>query len=271
MSSPPSKAGPEAWDRNYKAFVGPVEEYDRLGAMQFNLLTALGLRQDHMLLDIGCGSLRAGKLFVPYLLPDRYFGIEPEQWLIEEGLRHELGHDILKVKRPRFDNNAALRLNVFDQQFDYIIVHTVFSHAAPGQLRTYFGSCQVMKPTSILVGSYVAGEEDYQGDAWVYPERVTYTCGFVTASALQAGLVYVPIDWSHPTGQAWFAAVHPGSEDLVRQLSGDPFGLPILKARLSATEDRLQRTRQHPYVRFGLWVRGLLRGGSNRGNHKLLR
>jgi len=201
-----------------------------------------------------------------------YFGIEPEQWLLEEGIRHELGHDMLELKRPRFDHNTAFELSVFGQQFDYIIVHSVFPHAAPGQVRACFTeAARVMKPTSILVGSYLAGEKDYQGDAWVYPERVTYTCGFVTASALQAGLVYVPIDWSHPTGQTWFAAVHPGSEDLVRQLSGDPLGLPILKARLKATEDRLQRTRQHPYVRFGLWVRGLLRGGSNRGNHKLLR
>ena len=43
---------------HHRAFVGPPEKYDIVSAMQFNLLTFLGLREDHYLLDIGCGSLR---------------------------------------------------------------------------------------------------------------------------------------------------------------------------------------------------------------------
>ena len=77
--------------RHYRAYVGPPTDYDLVGAMQFNLLTNLGLREEHYLLDIGCGSLRAGKLLIPYLVPGRYFGIEPERWLIEEGIDNELG------------------------------------------------------------------------------------------------------------------------------------------------------------------------------------
>ena len=45
---------------HYKAYVGPPSVYDLVGAMQFNLLTSFGLRDFHKLLDIGCGSLRAG-------------------------------------------------------------------------------------------------------------------------------------------------------------------------------------------------------------------
>ncbi|MGH7086029.1 MAG: hypothetical protein ACREFN_13675, partial [Acetobacteraceae bacterium] len=45
---------------HYTAFVGPPDEYDLMGATQFRLLTALGLRDHHRLLDFGCGSLRAG-------------------------------------------------------------------------------------------------------------------------------------------------------------------------------------------------------------------
>src|SRR3990172_12495843 len=88
--------------RHYRAYVGPPEKYDLVAASQFNLLTWLGLRESHFLLDIGCGSLRAGRLFIPYLLPGHYFGIEPEQWLIEDGIKNELGPDILRVKRPVF-------------------------------------------------------------------------------------------------------------------------------------------------------------------------
>ena len=63
-----------------------AENYDLSSALQFSLLTSLGLRENHTLLDIGCGSLRGGRLALMYLLPEHYYGIEPEQWLIEEGI-----------------------------------------------------------------------------------------------------------------------------------------------------------------------------------------
>ena len=53
---------------DYREYVGTSETYDIGGAIQFNLLTTLGLREHHRLLDVGCGSLRAGRLFIPYLL-----------------------------------------------------------------------------------------------------------------------------------------------------------------------------------------------------------
>src|SRR5262245_46565510 len=49
----------------HRDFVGPVERYDIVAAMMFSLLAALGLRGHHRLLDIGCGSLRVGRLLIP--------------------------------------------------------------------------------------------------------------------------------------------------------------------------------------------------------------
>src|SRR5919106_5797598 len=112
----------------YRSWVGPPQKYDLIAAMQFNVLTCLGLREDHLLLDIGCGSLRAGRLFIPYLLPGRYFGIEPERWLVEEGLRNELGEDILAAKRPTFSTKADFGLSAFEQEFDFLLAHSIFSH-----------------------------------------------------------------------------------------------------------------------------------------------
>jgi len=59
--------------------VGPDADYDLLRALQFRLLCALGLREHHSVLDVGCGSLRAGRLPITYLAPGRYFGIEPNR------------------------------------------------------------------------------------------------------------------------------------------------------------------------------------------------
>ena len=55
-------------DNHYMAYVGPPAQYDFMGGTQFRLLSTLGLRANHSLLDFGCGSLRAGRLFLSYLV-----------------------------------------------------------------------------------------------------------------------------------------------------------------------------------------------------------
>ena len=80
MASPDQEnlgLGLKPGDPQYRAYVGPPEDYDLIAAMTFNLLTTLGLRQHHSLLDIGCGSLRIGRLLIPYLNRGKYFGVEP--------------------------------------------------------------------------------------------------------------------------------------------------------------------------------------------------
>ena len=81
-------------DFHYKAYVGAPAQYDFMGATQFRLLCTLGLRVNHCLLDFGCGSLRAGRLFINYLDEQKYYGIEPNKWLIEDAINNQVG------KRP---------------------------------------------------------------------------------------------------------------------------------------------------------------------------
>src|SRR2546422_11581232 len=95
-------AGLKPGDAHYRAYVGPPEDYDLIAAMTFNLLTTLGLRQHHSLLDVGCGSLRIGRLLIPYLNRGKYFGIEPNEWLVDEGISRELGKSLVGIKRPTF-------------------------------------------------------------------------------------------------------------------------------------------------------------------------
>lgn len=189
---------------HYRAYVGPPEKYDLVGAMQFNLLTHLGLREFHYLLDIGCGSLRAGRLFIPYLLSGHYYGIEPQSWLVEEGLNKELGREILQLKRPVFSHDSDFNCLHFNQQFDFVVAQSIFSHAAPAQIHQCLGEvAQSLQPTGVLAATFVAGEVDYQGDGWVYPECVTYTLKQMKQFASAHNLVAETIDWPHPNGQTW--------------------------------------------------------------------
>src|SRR5258707_7928951 len=116
-------------DPHYRAFVGPPGDYDLVAAMTFNLLTTLGLRQHHSLLDVGCGSLRVGRLLIPYLNQEKYFGIEPNEWLVQEGIRHEIGETLLQIKRPKFffsDSPAAL--SAAGVAFNFAVAQSIFNH-----------------------------------------------------------------------------------------------------------------------------------------------
>jgi cyclopropane fatty-acyl-phospholipid synthase-like methyltransferase len=129
------------------------------------LLALLGLREEHRLLDIGCGSLRAGRLFIAYLQPDRYFGIEPERWLVEAAIRAEIGQALVDLKRPTFAYRDDFRLTAFGESFDFLLAASVFTHAALHQIRTRLREArQVMSPSALLLASAACGVSDYEGD-----------------------------------------------------------------------------------------------------------
>jgi SAM-dependent methyltransferase len=190
--------------RHYRAYVGPPEKYDLVAAMQFNLLTELGLREFHYLLDIGCGSLRGGRLFIPYLLPGRYYGIEPEAWLVDEGIGNELGEDILRIKRPVFSHDSNFNCVDFNQRFDYVLAQSVFSHASQTQIQECLSKVRnCLQSDGVMAATIVEGTKDYEGETWVYPECVKYTVAQIKRLATAAGLMAEAIDWPHPNGQRW--------------------------------------------------------------------
>jgi hypothetical protein len=80
--------------------VGKPEEWDLVASCQVTLLLAAGLR------DTPAGRRRVrlpqGRMLIPYLRPERYFGVEPNRWLVEKGIEHELGRDLVRIKRPTF-------------------------------------------------------------------------------------------------------------------------------------------------------------------------
>lgn len=210
---------------NHRAYVGPPELYDLIGAAQFRLLTGLGLREDHRLLDFGCGSLRAGRLFIPYLLPGRYYGIDPNAWLIDEALRLEIGEDMLRLRAPRFDHNDQMRMDVFDTRFDMILAQSVFSHTgADLMLRGFQQAAQVLMPEGQFLFTVMPKGRPWTApfpdgvthDGWVYPGCTRFTDPEVADLAAQAGLRAEPLAWFHPT-QRWFRAVLPGQPALCAQ------------------------------------------------------
>lgn len=226
----------------HRAYVGPRDEYDVGAAHQFNLLTSLlGMREYHQLLEIGCGSLRAARLFIPYLLPERYHGLEPNRWLVEAGLKHELGDSLLLARRPAFEFNATFDLACFGDTFDFILAQSIFSHTSQEQLLACLRSAQqVLKPEGIFAASYHAADEDYEGHSWVYPESVTFRPDTFARLCAEAGLACQSISWGNQNNQTWMLMYHP-SRSLPLPVLSDADALRLEVSVLRRKLETLQR------------------------------
>lgn len=245
-----------AADGEYRSHIGPSDFYDVQTAIQFNLLTALGLRDRHCLLDIGCGSLRAGRLLIPYLQPGHYFGIEPLPWLIQEGVDKEIGETMIQLKRPTFSHDENFSLGVFNQQFDFMIAQSIFSHTSQAQIRRCVAEAKkVLSPNGVFAATFFEGPINYEGDNWV--AKADYTLAHMRQMVEQQGMACTPIDWSHPDPQQWILIHHPGTVVALAQ-PVDALRLQALEERLALVQQQFLAIKQHPYVRFGLWLKFFL-------------
>jgi cyclopropane fatty-acyl-phospholipid synthase-like methyltransferase len=192
-------------DRHYRAYVGPPDRYDLIAALSFNLLTAfLGLREHHRVLDVGCGSLRTGRLLIPYLSPGMYVGLEPERWLVAEGITHECGQHQIDIKKPTFIYSSDWSAAATGRRFDFILAQSIFSHAAKEEIRTCLRDVvPCMHDDTIMAATFVLGDNDYDGTAWVYPGIVRYKENTIDALVASAGLVGVKTAYTHPK-QTWY-------------------------------------------------------------------
>ncbi len=87
-------------------------------------------------MDIDCGSLRVGKLFIPYLLKGNYTGIEPNKWLVDKAITNEVGRDIINVKDVRLFHFIDFVLSRTNEKFDFINAQSIFSQASASQIIT---------------------------------------------------------------------------------------------------------------------------------------
>lgn len=223
-SRAPNSCGttPEGESGEHRAFVGPAGEYDLIGAAQFALLYALGLRERHRLLDVGCGSLRAGRLLISYLAPDRYVGVEPNGWLIEAAVERELGHDLTAIKRPRFDPTADFSLEHLGR-FDFVLVHGVATNAGPELMPRLLRAIKAaMAPSGLAAVTFIhpgtgdqgaveVGIDDHEAAAWRYPGCYSYDRDEIAGAIDANGLVGRPISWFHPRHQWWLLALSAGA------------------------------------------------------------
>lgn len=202
--------GLPAGSTHYRAYVGPPEDYDIIAAMSFGLLTALGLRGRHTLLDVGCGSCRLGRLFIPYLNYGRYYGLEPNKWLVEEGIARELGSDLIRIKCPTFCFSDAVSQIGKPEFFDFAVAQSIFSHCGRDLLEQHMSDLSnTLKPGGALLATFLIGDVDTDQTGWIYPGCVLYRPDSMKAVAKAHGFDFHLLDWLHPR-QSWALFAKPG-------------------------------------------------------------
>lgn len=120
--------------------------WDETGRLQLNLLQKAGLRPEHQLLDIGCGSLRLGCKAVPYLAPGNYWGTDQSGELMRHGLAAELpGSD--RLFAAQLVDDADFTFPGIPPTIQFAIAFAVFTHLPIDYLQRALTSTRLRFPS----------------------------------------------------------------------------------------------------------------------------
>ena len=194
---------PDLWSpqgKNHRAnlWVGTDE---MSGFMQRELLLREGCVPSSTVLDIGCGNLHAGVPLMKYLEPGHFAGIEPFSWLVESTLEQSGIKELVAEKKPNFLYVEDFDASSFNLKFDYILSHSVLSHAAYWQLEQFLkNAVAVLAPSGKIVASLRLAEgnkwgsigtpnkDDSKDDKWQYPGNSWFKMNTVIDTAAACGL-----------------------------------------------------------------------------------
>ena len=113
--------------------VGPADGWRDTRDFQLRLLSDLGLRPQYRLLDLGCGTLRAGLPLIGFLDPGRYTGVDADADCIAEAQALVADFELTADKAPTLVHSPDFGRDSLgaDAQFDVIWCYQVFIHLTP--------------------------------------------------------------------------------------------------------------------------------------------
>lgn len=183
-------------------------KWEALGRLQFDYLVANGLRPDSRLLDLGCGTLRGGRHFIPYLNPLNYTGTDISLKAIEYA--HRLVRDEnLAAREPRLIHRRrgeAFFADLGDAHFDFILAQSVFTHLPAEVVEECFaGVGRVMGPSAVFFFTFQHEAEHRRKDLkdFAHPSRL-----FADLAERHNFLFETRDDYNHPRGQTMASLRH---------------------------------------------------------------
>ncbi|MEK7479515.1 MAG: class I SAM-dependent methyltransferase [Patescibacteria group bacterium] len=176
--------------------------WDEMGKLQFDFLVKKGLKPEHSMLDIGCGTLRGGRHFIKYLNSGNYTGFDISEKAIERG-RRVLQEEGLANKNPRLFVTKEKNLKFHElggKKFDFILAQSVLTHLPPEPIEECFEYIgKVMNEGGVFYFTYFQAERyrHFSIEDFEYPfshfESLGKQFGFVINNCSS--------EYPHPIGQ----------------------------------------------------------------------
>ena len=189
----------------HRSYVGGNDQYwDEIGKLQFEFLRKNGLNENTLLLDIGCGSLRGGCLFINFLAENNYLGIDKELSLIILGVANELGINVYLEKKPEFVVSAEFEFGKFSRIPTMAIAQSLFTHLTLDDIGLCLKNlCEFVHEGFVLFATYFPSETLATNPSRSHSHACFhYTGNEIEALALRVGFKFENIgDWGHPRGQ----------------------------------------------------------------------
>jgi len=134
---------------------GPVKDFDKVGRLQLEVLLQEGAQPTSKVLDVGCGALRAGYWLLHFLEPGCYFGIEPNQKMLQAGIEYILEPGLLNRAKPKFSSAEEFDFTVFGTTFDFVLARSIWTHASKEQICSMLSSfVRTASPAGVFLTSY---------------------------------------------------------------------------------------------------------------------
>lgn len=189
--------------------------WDELGRLQHDFLVAQGLQPHHRLIDIGCGSLRAGVPLARYLDPGHYYGIDISPDLLTAGLEREIAPAGLSDRLPPENLHATgdFDLSSFGVHFDYGIAQSVFTHMPVHRLTDCLNAVgQFMSPQGRIYVTWFERPRDHPAtgpvrhvpggiETWADRDPYDNYADTLLAATPSGWTLDIIGEWGHPRDQ----------------------------------------------------------------------
>lgn len=131
-----------------------------------------------------------------------FVGVDPNAWLIKDAIQKPELQRLVAEKQPEFLFRDDFDAGSLNRKFDFVLSHSVLSHAAHWQLEQFLrNTAGVLAPGGRIVASIRLAEgnavgsagspnhEDSMDEQWVYPGVSYFKLATVNAVADRVGLV----------------------------------------------------------------------------------
>jgi SAM-dependent methyltransferase len=184
------------WLAGHRDYVGG--RWLEVSHLQTDFMIKMGLKPEHVLLDIGCGSLRGGVEFISYLHAGNYLGMDNSNRLIQAGIKEELGRRLLKLKSPEFVVSRRFEFEKFSKKPDFALAHSVFTHLSESDIRLCLEKLRhFVNPGCRLYATYFIADAPQANQ-----KTFRYSRAMLEDFGAKAGWTPMYIgEWGHPENQ----------------------------------------------------------------------